>query len=97
MQKEEAGEVRHEVDFEQLKIENKQFSERFEEKNQELLKLKLSAGNTMQVLNTFKVGWETAWGSRRVWWTWTSLPCYVCTVPAEEAARFECGVGEPGQ
>lgn len=56
MQKEEAGEVRHEVDFEQLKIENKQFSERFEEKNQELLKLKLSAGNTMQVLNTFKVG-----------------------------------------
>ena len=57
-QKEEAGEVRHEVDFEQLKIENKQFSERFEEKNQELLRLKLSAGNTMQVLNTFKVGWE---------------------------------------
>jgi len=55
-QKDEAGEVRHEVDFEQLKIENKQFSERFEEKNQELLKLKLSAGNTMQVLNTFKVG-----------------------------------------
>lgn len=44
------------MDFEQLKIENKQFSERFEEKNQELLKLKLSAGNTMQVLNTFKVG-----------------------------------------
>ena len=54
-QKEEAGEVRHEVDFEQLKIENKQFNERFEEKNQELLKLKLSAGNTLQVLNSYKV------------------------------------------
>ena len=53
-QKEEAGEVRHEVDFEQLKIENKQFNERFEEKNQELLKLKLSAGNTLQVLNSYK-------------------------------------------
>ena len=54
-QKEEAGEVRHEVDFEQLKIENKQFNERFEEKNQELLKLKLSAGKTLQVLNSYKV------------------------------------------
>ena len=54
-QKEEAGEVRHEVDFEQLKIENKQFNECFEEKNQELLKLKLSAGNTLQVLNSYKV------------------------------------------
>ena len=54
-QKEEAGEVRHEVDFEQLKIENKQYNEKFEEKNQELLKLKLSAGNTLQVLNTYKV------------------------------------------
>lgn len=55
-QKEEAGEVRHEVDFDQLKIENKQFNEQFEEKNQELLKLKLSAGNTLQVLNSHKVG-----------------------------------------
>lgn len=54
-QKEEAGEVRHEVDFEQLKIENKQYNERFDEKNQELLTLKLSAGNTLQVLNSYKV------------------------------------------
>lgn len=54
-QKEEAGEVRHEVDFEQLKIENKQYNERFDEKNQELLKLKLSAGNTLQILNSYKV------------------------------------------
>ena len=54
-QKEEAGEVRHEVDFEQLKIENKQYNEKFEDKNQELLNLKLSAGNALQVLNTYKV------------------------------------------
>ena len=54
-QKEEAGEVRHEVDFEQLKIENKQYNEKFEDKNQELLNLKLSAGNALQVLNIYKV------------------------------------------
>ena len=54
-QKEEAGEVRQEVDFEQLKIENKQYNEKFEEKNEELLKLKLSSGNTLQVLNSYKV------------------------------------------
>lgn len=54
-QKEEAGEVRQEVDFEQLKIENKQYNEKFEEKNDELLKLKLSSGNTLQVLNSYKV------------------------------------------
>lgn len=47
------------MDFDQLKIENQQFNERCEEKNQELLKLKLSAGNTTQVLNTFKVSLET--------------------------------------
>ncbi|XP_065913528.1 cilia- and flagella-associated protein 263-like [Dysidea avara] len=53
-QKEESGEVRHEVDFKQLKIENKRHSEHYEEKNQELLKLKLTAGNTLQVLNSYK-------------------------------------------
>ena len=54
LQKEESGEVRHEVDFKQLKIENKRHSEHYEEKNQELLKLKLTAGNTLQVLNSYK-------------------------------------------
>lgn len=54
-QKEEAGEVRHEVDFEQLKIENKQYNEKFEDKNQELLNLKLSSGSALQVLNVYKV------------------------------------------
>ena len=45
----------HEVDFNQLKIENKQYLEKIDEKNQELLRLKLMAGNTLQILNHFKV------------------------------------------
>merc|ERR1712178_281766 len=49
-QKEEMGEVLHEVDFNQLKIENQQYIER----NQDLLRLKLMAGNTLQVLNLYK-------------------------------------------
>ncbi|XP_062501446.1 coiled-coil domain-containing protein 113-like [Corticium candelabrum] len=53
-QKEEMGEVLHEVDFNQLQIENKQYQEKIEERNQELLKLKLKAGNTQQVLNLYK-------------------------------------------
>ena len=47
--------MRHEVDYEQLKIESQQYHERYNEKNQDLLRLKLSAGNTMQVLNSYKV------------------------------------------
>lgn len=47
-QKEEMGEVLHEVDFQQLKIENSQYLEKIDEKNQELLRLKLMAGNTLQ-------------------------------------------------
>ncbi|XP_003389251.1 PREDICTED: coiled-coil domain-containing protein 113-like [Amphimedon queenslandica] len=53
-QKEESGEVRHEVDYDQLKIENKQLHERVDEKNTQLLELKLSAGKTMQTLNYYK-------------------------------------------
>lgn len=53
-QKEEMGEVLHEVDFSQLKIENHQYLEKIDEKNQELLRLKLMAGNTLQVLNKYK-------------------------------------------
>ena len=51
------GEVLHEVDFNQLQIENKQYQEKIEERNQELLRLKLKAGNTQQVLNSYKVGY----------------------------------------
>ena len=76
-QKEEAGEVRHEVDFDQLKIENKQFNEQFEEKNQELLKLKLSAGNTLQVLNSHKV--------RNVYYVAHLIRCCILTILLDEA------------
>lgn len=64
-QKEEMGEVLHEVDFQQLKIENTQYLEKIEEKNQELMRLKLMAGRTLQVLNAYKVGswcwWIMSW------------------------------------
>uniref|UniRef100_A0A8C5YEV7 Cilia- and flagella-associated protein 263 n=1 Tax=Microcebus murinus TaxID=30608 RepID=A0A8C5YEV7_MICMU len=53
-QKEEGGEVLHEVDFQQLKMENAQFMETIEGRNQELIQLKLVSGNTLQVLNTYK-------------------------------------------
>ena len=54
-QKEEMGEVLHEVDFNQLKIENQQYIEKIDERNQDLLRLKLMCGNTLQVLNLYKV------------------------------------------
>ena len=50
------GEILHEVDFQQLKIENTQYLEKIDEKNQDLLRLKLMAGNTLQVLAHFRVG-----------------------------------------
>jgi len=61
-QKEEMGEVLHEVDFNQLKIENQQYLEKIDEKNQELLRLKLMAGNTLQVLNQYKKRLQTLTG-----------------------------------
>lgn len=42
------------MDYDQLKIENKQLHERVDEKNTQLLQLKLSAGKTMQTLNYYK-------------------------------------------
>ncbi|XP_075246825.1 cilia- and flagella-associated protein 263-like [Convolutriloba macropyga] len=53
-QKEEMGEILSVVDFKQLKIENQQYLNKIDDKNQELLRLKLMAGNTMQVLNKYK-------------------------------------------
>lgn len=49
------GEALHDVDFQQLKIENAQFLETIEARNQELIQLKLASGNTLQVLNIYKV------------------------------------------
>eukprot|EP00294_Goniomonas_avonlea_P013679 CAMPEP_0114557618 /NCGR_PEP_ID=MMETSP0114-20121206/9930_1 /TAXON_ID=31324 /ORGANISM="Goniomonas sp, Strain m" /LENGTH=351 /DNA_ID=CAMNT_0001742925 /DNA_START=23 /DNA_END=1078 /DNA_ORIENTATION=+ len=53
-QKEEMGEVLHVIDFDQLKIENQQYLKKIEERNNELLKLKLTTGNIVQVLNSSK-------------------------------------------
>lgn len=39
----------HVIDFDQLKIENQQYLEKIEERNNELLRLKLTTGNTVQV------------------------------------------------
>ena len=99
-QKEESGEVRHEVDFEQLKIENKQFAEKFEARNQELLQLKLKSGNTMQVLNSYKVCcWE---GPSDPLVPPSELPPVTSVlspscVRTEEAAKFDCRVKTPGR
>jgi len=53
-QKEEMGDVLHYIDFHQLQIENKQYVAKIEERNDELLKLKMTTGNTVQVLNNLK-------------------------------------------
>lgn len=45
----------HEVDFKQLKIENKQYIEKIDEKNAEMIKLKKMVGMVTQTLNYRKV------------------------------------------
>ena len=49
------GEVLHEADFNQLKIENQQYLEKIDGKNQDLLRLKLMSTIVQQILNTYKV------------------------------------------
>lgn len=53
-QKEELGDVLHYIDFHQLQIENKQYVATIEERNDELLQVKLLTGKTIQVLNEYK-------------------------------------------
>ncbi|GMH99451.1 hypothetical protein TrVE_jg3854 [Triparma verrucosa] len=53
-QKEEMGDVLHYIDFHQLQIENKQYVQKIDERNEELLKLKSTTGTTVQALNTLK-------------------------------------------
>tara|TARA_B110000305_G_C19449639_1_gene647089 strand:+ start:773 stop:1243 length:471 start_codon:yes stop_codon:yes gene_type:complete len=48
------GDVLHYIDFHQLQIENKQYVLKIEERNEELLRLKLTTGSTVQALNTLK-------------------------------------------
>ncbi|XP_069704876.1 cilia- and flagella-associated protein 263 [Periplaneta americana] len=51
-QKEELGEKLHPIDFEQLKIENKQLQECIEHKNRHLVELKKMAGNQITFSST---------------------------------------------
>jgi hypothetical protein len=49
------GDILHAIDFDQLQIENKQYLAKIEERNAELIKLKVTAGNTIQNLNHHRV------------------------------------------
>lgn len=53
-EKEEMGEVLHAIDFDQLRIENQQYMEKIKERTKESVKLKQTAGKTVQVLNSLK-------------------------------------------
>uniref|UniRef100_A0A671EL12 Cilia- and flagella-associated protein 263 n=1 Tax=Rhinolophus ferrumequinum TaxID=59479 RepID=A0A671EL12_RHIFE len=59
-QREEVSEALHDVDFQQLKIENAQFLEAIEARNQELIHLKLASGTTLQVLHAYKTRLQRA-------------------------------------
>ncbi len=53
-QKEEVGDVLHYIDFHQLQIENKQYLAKIEERNDELLNVKVTTGKSIQALNDLK-------------------------------------------
>jgi Domain of unknown function (DUF4201) len=59
----DSGDVLHYIDFHQLQIENKQLAAKVEERNDELLKLKVTTGRTLQILNQLKA-WVFCCGSR---------------------------------
>merc|ERR1712070_77311 len=52
--KEEMGDMLHYIDFHQLQIENKQNAAKLEERNEELLKLKMTTSATLTNLNAQK-------------------------------------------
>ncbi|XP_009468759.1 PREDICTED: coiled-coil domain-containing protein 113 [Nipponia nippon] len=53
-QKEQMGETLREVRLQQLQVRNAQYQEKIDEKNEELLQLKLTSGKTVQVLNFYR-------------------------------------------
>lgn len=69
--KEQLAEGLHLIDFEQLKIENQTLSEKIEERNEELQKLRKKATITVQVhvyINTQSMGiTHTATSSHNLW------------------------------
>lgn len=54
LEKEETGGSLNMIDLDQMKIENQQTLEKIEERNRELLKLKLTSGNIVHTLNITK-------------------------------------------
>eukprot|EP01007_Sphenomonas_quadrangularis_P002586 NODE_421_length_1507_cov_180.654321_g311_i0.p1 GENE.NODE_421_length_1507_cov_180.654321_g311_i0~~NODE_421_length_1507_cov_180.654321_g311_i0.p1 ORF type:complete len:390 (-),score=98.59 NODE_421_length_1507_cov_180.654321_g311_i0:261-1430(-) len=70
-QRTDMGDALHAIDFDQLKIENQQFLERIEQKNKELVKLKLTTGNTVQAMNALteklaKITAEQQWLKKEI-------------------------------
>ena len=57
--REQLAEGLHLIDFEQLKIENQSLSEKIEERNEELVKLRKKTTNTVQVIIV-----DHCWGIR---------------------------------
>jgi hypothetical protein len=53
-QKEEGGDTLNEIDFDELKIENKQFLDKIDEKNIELILFKRQVGKVTQLINHYK-------------------------------------------
>jgi hypothetical protein len=53
------GETLHEVDFNQLKIENKQYLDKIDEKNIELVLLKRQVNKATQLINAYKTELNT--------------------------------------
>ncbi|KAM4618187.1 cilia- and flagella-associated protein 263 [Polymixia lowei] len=54
LRQQQQEETLNEADFQQFKIENNQYQEQIDEHNRDLLRLKQLAGDTQQVLNTYK-------------------------------------------
>lgn len=55
LQKQQMGDTFREVHMQQLQVRSAQYREKIEEKNEDLLQLKLTAAKTVQVLNSCKV------------------------------------------
>ncbi|NXW88577.1 CC113 protein, partial [Alopecoenas beccarii] len=53
-QKQQMGDTFREVHMQQLQVRSAQYQEKIEEKNEDLLQLKLTAAKTVQVLNSYK-------------------------------------------
>lgn len=70
-QREEMGDVLSKIDFDQLKIENDQLQVKIDERNNELIRLKLTTGKTIQILTALmdklnKLNTHTQWLKKQI-------------------------------